>query len=205
MILPTMGVTDMQVDAVYRSGARVSTNHQFQTLCTDEPEPPTTTVFEDPLAMCDTSQKLELKDFVVDMKVKSYGQEPEETEGLALVSWTHSMDCISTYGLHMCQTGETSCWEGSLDTSSLGATLKQDLGALILPNKLQQCSHYKLTILPSDKVAHQTLFEHLSRFPMVLRFPTTQLQIGVEESALSAGFSQEFNYIPGLSPPQVSC
>ena len=204
MILPTMGVTDMQVDAVYRSGAKASTNHQFQTLCTDESEPEivettTTTVFEDPLAMCDTSQKLELKDFVVDMKVKSYGQEPEETEGLALVSWTHSMDCISTYGLHMCQTGETSCWEGSLDTSSLGATLKQDLGALILPNKLQQCSHYKLTILPSDKVAHQTLFEHLSRFP------TTQLQIGEEESALSAGFSQEFNYIPGLSPPQVSC
>ena len=164
------GVTNMQVDAVYRSGAKASSNHQFQTLCTDEPErdattemveTTTSTVIEDPLAMCDTSQKLELEDFVVEMKVKSYGQDPEETEGLALVSWTHSMDCISTYGLHLCQTEEESCWEGSLGTTSLGATLKQDLGALILPNKLQQCSHYKLTILPSDKVAHQTLFEHL--------------------------------------------
>ena len=172
MILPTM-ITNMQVDAVYRSGAKASTNHQFQTLCTDEPEPEatteivettTTTVIEDPLAMCDTSQKLELEDFVVDMTVKSYGQEPEETEGLTLVSWTHSMDCISTYGLHLCQTGEARCWEGSLDTASLGATLKQDLGALI-PNKLQQCSHYKLTILPSDKVAEKTLFQHMLTFP----------------------------------------
>ena len=164
----------LQVEAVYRSGAKASTNHQFKTLCTDEPEPDATTemvetttitVAEDPLDMCDTSQKLELEDFVVDMKVKSYGQEPDQTDGLALVSWTHSLDCISTYGLHLCQTGEDSCWEGSLETGSLGATLKQDLGALILPNKLQQCSHYKLTILPSDKVVHKTLYQHLISFP----------------------------------------
>ena len=177
MFLPAMSVTYMQVDAVYRSGAKASTNHQFKTLCTeDEPEPDatteiiettTTTVIEDPLAMCDASQKLELKDFVVDMKVKSYGQEPEETEGLALVSWTHSMDCISTYGLHLCQTGEESCWEGSLEAGPLGATLKQDLSALLLPNRLQQCSDYTLTILPSDKVTNKilALFQHISTFP----------------------------------------
>ena len=152
------------MDAVYRSGAKSSTNHQFQTLCSDEPEPDTSTeivettttsVMEDPLATCDVSRKLELEDFVVDMKVKSYGQTPEETDGLTLVSWTHSMACISTYGLHLCQTGEESCWEGSLESGSLGATMKQDLAPLILPDKLQQCSHYKLTILPSDKVAQK--------------------------------------------------
>ena len=205
-----MRVTHMQVDAVYRSGAKASTNHQFKTLCTDEPEPEatteiiettTTTVIEDPLAMCDTSQKLELEDFMVDMKVKSYGQEPEATEGLALVSWTHSMACISTYSIHLCLAGEESCWKGSLEGSQLDATLKQDLGALVLPNRLQQCSSYTLTILPSDKVTKKTFYI----LSTSIHIPTTQLRIGEQESPLAEGFSQEFTYIPGLSPPQVGC
>ena len=108
---------------------------------------------------------------MVNMKVKSYGQEPEETEGLVLVSWTHSMACISTYGIHLCLTGEESCWEGSLEGSQLGETLKLDLGALLLPNRLHQCSSYTLTILPSDKVRKkkllsiQHLFYEISHHP----------------------------------------
>ena len=145
------------MDTVYRSGAKASTNHQFQTLCSDETEPDATTEGliieeEDPLALCDTSQKLELEDFLVDMKVKRYGQEPGETEGLASVSWTHSLACVSTYGIHLCD--EEICWKGIVEASSLGATLKQDLGALVLPDKLQQCSRYTLTILPTDKVTN---------------------------------------------------
>ena len=151
---------NLQVDAVYRSGAKASTNHQFKTLCTEEQDVTTTesliieptTTEEGPLAGCDTSQKLELEDFTLDMKVKTFGQEPGETQGLALASWTHSMECISTYGLLLCSPEMSDCYEGSLKAGPLGATVKKDLGALIAPDKLQQCASYTLTVLPSDKV-----------------------------------------------------
>merc|ERR1719357_1116824 len=44
------------------------------------------------------------------------------------------------------------CFEGSLKAGPLGATVEQDLGALIAPDKLQQCASYTLTVLPSDKL-----------------------------------------------------
>ena len=199
-----LDLNHIQVDTVYRSGAKASTNHQFQALCSDEMEPDATTegliieegTTEDPLALCDTSQKLELEDFLVDMKVKRYGQEPGETEGLASVSWTHSLACVSTYGIHLCD--EEICWKGIVEARSLGATLEQDLGALVLPDKLQQCSRYTLTILPTDKVTNRTM----SSFDSVSMFIFQPLR-EEQESPLSAGFSQEFTFIPGLSPPQV--
>ena len=151
---------NLQVDAVYRSGAKASIHHQFKTLCTEEQDVTTTesliieptTTEENPLVGCDTSQKLELENFTLDMKVKTFGQEPGETQGLALASWTHSMECISTYGLLLCSPEMRDCFKGSLKAGPLGSTIKQDLGALITPDKLQQCANYTLTVLPSDKV-----------------------------------------------------
>ena len=161
---------NLQVDAVYRSGAKASTHHQFKTLCTEEQDVTTTesliieptTTEENPLAGCDTSQKLELENFTLDMKVKTFGQEPGETQGLALASWTHSMDCISTYGLLLCSPEMRDCFEGSLKAGLLGATVKQDLGALIAPDKLQQCASYTLTVLPSDKVSLKDVLQVLN-------------------------------------------